>query len=452
MTVAQFFPLLLASVYQNLVQMPDERIQEDPAPKAKGKRAPEPKATGGDETVPDRRKVIGALLVSWCHAAAQFFFLHMSRARELHADRFAAEITGKPNVLATALVKISLGAGGLDPEIRCMLWCNACRVALHHDQIYEGLCRVCDRPVVKKEIKREGRSPALEAIGALGMVDPQMAKSFAAVAYALFPQGGFYEGKADYKKILHHWVQWETEENPWVGVYELLSTHPLLSCRLAYLSTQAEAMGQAAALKFVTPRLSGIPQSTKTTLGKLLLAPWLCFFIGLPALLAFNIHALGLILAATGVIFLVAVRNSYPRNQDEFPTLKIGELVKKNDIVHYQALPCTLTGRLLGVGERKPFAQQEFLLRDDTGALSLDFRNPLLRPSEFVFSPLRGKEMAGADVRITGWYRRAPVPYVELESLKIGNDTLQSPVRSLRSAGAGLLVLAGTVMLVLAHL
>src|SRR5262249_17960124 len=72
-------------------------------------------AGGGDgkEKAPAWVVSVGAYVL---YVVSQYIVLWFSRTREYHADRFAGQVTGNPNALASALVKIAYGLAPLDSQ------------------------------------------------------------------------------------------------------------------------------------------------------------------------------------------------------------------------------------------------------------------------------------------------------------------------------------------------
>ncbi len=86
-----------------------------------------------------------------------------------------------------------------------------------------------------------------------------------------------------------------------------------------------------------------------------------------------------------------------------------------------RSIPCKLKGTLIGRGVPGLIWSEDFVLRDPTGIIFLDYRQPS-KLWEFFFGLMRGEQLKDEGVEITGWYRRAPVPYVELNTLKVLTD------------------------------
>ncbi len=427
MTALQAFPFIFAVLYESTVQLP-----EGPG-SGKGLRAA--------EKVPGKPQYFGAFFLGAAISVIQALNLWFTRARELHADKFAADVTGNPQALASALVKISYGVGGLDKKVKTMLWCEACRTSLSHEQIFEGLCKTCDRPAVKKEIKNEHRSSVLEAVGSFGIVDPYLSKAFSSNSLLKIPVGRHFEGSANMQAV-EDWMRWELE-NPWSGFFGRLSTHPMLGLRLAYLAKYSKNVKPIVPIDY--EKLMEIPD--KKEIFKVYGINAIFILLFLPGLVFFVPWLLGISMVAMGALMLMRLKESY--EHDLFPMVKLNSLIARQDMTPWTAEPCKIMGRILGLGDTKPFGQGEFVVQDDTGSVLLDYRQPH-RFWEFVFSLFRGGSWSDQEVRIMGWYRRAPVPYIEVESLKSKGETIESPVFKMQTAVAWLSLVLGVGLFALA--
>src|SRR5207344_416074 len=92
MTIAQLVPLLLYFVYRTALQ----------GRGGKGEGGGYRAAVG-----------VGAYVL---YVASEYVVLWFSRTREYYADRFAGRVTGNPNALASALVKIAYGLAAADSK------------------------------------------------------------------------------------------------------------------------------------------------------------------------------------------------------------------------------------------------------------------------------------------------------------------------------------------------
>jgi heat shock protein HtpX len=77
----------------------------------------------------------------------------------------------------------------------------------------------------------------------------------------------------------------------------------------------------------------------------------------------------------------------------------------------------------------------------------IDYRQPL-HIWEWLFGLFRAGEFAGKPVEAVGWFRRAPLPYLELKSITVDGVTRHSYARHARYIGAALLAVIGAALIV----
>ena len=89
-------------------------------------------------------------------------------------------------------------------------------------------------------------------------------------------------------------------------------------------------------------------------------------------------------------------------------------------------------------------------MKDSTGLMRLQYRQPL-RVLEFLFGLYKADSVIGSQVRVHGWYRRAPAPYLEISHVEMtdsGSGGLRCYYKwgsygvGLFSIGVGLVLLA----------
>jgi Zn-dependent protease with chaperone function len=95
MTLANLVPLLLYYVYYLGIQL-----------------------RGGDKDKSGGAAVLVAVGAYVLYIVSEYIVLWFSRTREYYADRFSGRVTGKPNALASALVKIAYGLAAQDSKVR----------------------------------------------------------------------------------------------------------------------------------------------------------------------------------------------------------------------------------------------------------------------------------------------------------------------------------------------
>jgi Zn-dependent protease with chaperone function len=366
MTVANLVPLLLYYIYE-------------------ATRPRENNKNGRGTAV-----AVGAYVL---YIISQYIVLWFSRTREFHADRFAGEETGNPNALSRALIKIAYGlaARGTKPD---------------------------DAPEAEAgaEKPRKRNYVGAGAWGALNIADSRTSVTL------VMNSGGTTEASRGVElervKSAMQWDLW----NPWAGWFELHSTHPLTAKRLLALSDQASAMGQEPLVTFDRKKPESYWDEFLIDVAVLLLplvgilsGPVIYFGVGLmagtwlPELLLLSVALFGLGLV---VRTLLAYRGKI------FPHLSVAALLGHVKVSPVRPVPATVTGTIIGKGVPGLVFSEDFVLRDGTGILFLDYRQPLAI-WDFLFGLLRAGNYQGKEVRVTGWFRREPVPYLEIYKLEV---------------------------------
>lgn len=334
---------------------------------------------------------------------SQYIVLWFSRVREYFADRFSGEITQNPDHLASALVKIGYGLAG-------------------------------------KEKNKKNRDARVDSLKAMGVFDPSAAKALAVTTYHPASMGG--EVDKDLLKGAMRWDLW----NPWALYYELHSTHPLIAKRLLALSRQAKAYGKQPYITFNERK----PESYWDEFFVDLFISFLPFIaIILPSILyAFTLNPFYLKPAVflLGAAYIIVVNFSY--NFSYFPEMNIASLLKKVKVSKIRPVPCVVKGKIVGRGIPGLIWSEDFVLQDDTGIIFLDYQQPLAIWN-FLFGLLRAKKYIGEEVTITGWYRRSPVPYIEIKTLETQYKKNNCYVFNIKMLLGWFLVILGLAMMFL---
>jgi Zn-dependent protease with chaperone function len=372
MTIAHLVPLLLYYVYRTLIRM---------------------RSSGRDKSAAGRIVIaIGAYVL---YIVSEYIVLWFSRTREYHADRFAGRVTGNPNALASALVKIAYGLAA------------------------RGGSEDTDRGKNNEQRLRHG---SLDSIGAMGIFDPDAAKSLVMSASVSRSNDASSNVGAENLKSVMQWDLW----NPWAAFYELNSTHPLIAHRLQYLADQAAAMNQTPYIVFDRNKPESYWDEFMVDLIVLYLP-----LIGLSAAICSSLLALGSVmdqplklfgfaLAGFGAGTVLKTLFSYRSNY--FVPVSVAGLLHKVKVSAVRPVPARLKGTIIGRGVPGLIWSEDFVMQDKSGILFLDYRQPL-RIWDWLFGLLRSGEYAGQTVEVTGWFRRAPVPYLEIATMTAGGQT-----------------------------
>jgi Zn-dependent protease with chaperone function len=367
------------------------------------------------------------------YIVSEYMVLWFSRTREYYADRFAGRVTGNPNALASGLVKIAYGlAARAEPP----------------GAVKEG------GEVKESEKKPPVRRDRIGALRALNIFDDRAAVGLVMASATRAPT----EPRRPDVEQIKGAMQWDLW-NPWAKWYELHSTHPLVAKRLSYLADQAAHQDQEPLVVFDRQRPESYWDDFLVDLVVMWL-PLLGFLLGaatgagaaLGVGLGWGQAALlglggGLVLG--GLAGLRQLRFSYRR--DAFPHLSVAALLHRVKVSSVRPVPATLTGTIIGKGVPGLVYSEDFVLQDRTGILFLDYQQPL-GLWNFFFGLLRARRYQGKEVRVRGWYRRAPVPYLQIDRLEVLDGSL--PPRRCYAyhaqwVVAGLLAVVGTAMIVL---
>ena len=358
---------------------------------------------------------IGAYIV---YLISQYIVLYFSRIREYYADRFGAESVGSAAALSGALVKIAYGlAGRRDADSR----------------------------------SDEKQSSTINSIGALGISNFESGQALAVTTglptIHLRPQDGKTSYEVD-KASLRGAMKWDLW-NPWASFYEIHSTHPLTAKRLLHLSRQSEELGEE---PYVTFNLVKPESYWDEFLHDvvMIMFPWLLilgFFIA-PSLenpiigpedyLAWVIFLFGL-----GYLYKLYFR--YPTSI--YPEMSVETLLHQVRVSDIRPIPCTVRGTVRGKGIPGLVFSDDLVMQDDTGIIFLDHRQPLAI-WEWIWGWMLGDSMIGKEITVQGWYRRSPMPYIEMNTFTVENVTRKSYLWMFRYATAVVILIFGTMLVV----
>lgn len=363
MTAAQLVPLILYYIFRTLISI-----------------------RGGKEDKTQGPRLAIAIASYILYIISEYIVLWLSRTREYFADRFAGNVTKNPNSLASGLVKIGYGLAGKESG--------------------------------KKRKKKEERKPGLEAVGALGIFDT---KSSVAMVISSVPSVSAAKKMGDEidKENLKGAMKWDLW-NPWAKYYELHSTHPLIANRINHLSMQSEVLGQEPYIRFDVRKPESYWDEFLVDIFIRLL-PILAFIGFLTVFLVTNDRSwIGAGIFAAGIASFLKTKVTY--RSDFFPDMSISSLLKKVKVSGIRPVPCKMKGTIIGRGIPGLIWSEDFVMQDETGIIFLDYRQPI--PLwDFFFGLLKRARYNNREAEVIGWYRRAPVPYIELKSIRAKGET-----------------------------
>lgn len=360
MTIAQLIPLLAYYIYRA-------------ASKSSSKSS---KRNGAISLV-----AAAAYVVYIC---SELVILWFSRVREYYADQFAAETTKNPGALAQALVKIGYGLAAAGHNI----------------------------PTQPSSDEKTSRfSGAFEA---LNIFDKRAALSLVVAT------GGRQNTGAIEPERIKDAMQWDLW-NPWASYYEIMSTHPLIAKRLERLGDIAVVMEQEPFIVFDRNQSESYWDEffVDVCVAALPLIG-VMFGIGLVLLQTIssevNPHWFGLAFAFFGGGQIAKTSLSYKARS--FPAHTVAQLLKEVKVSPIRPVSATLEGIIIGKGIPGFIFSEDFIIQDESGIIFLDYRQPLPLWETF-FGLLKAGGYQGKTVVVKGWYRRAPVPFLEISEITI---------------------------------
>ena len=332
---------------------------------------------------------IGAYVL---YVISEYIVLWFSRTREYYADRFAGRVTGNPNALASALVKIAYGLSAQDSR---------------------------EHAAAGKD-KKEENSTAYRAAGAIGALNIFDRKSAMTAVMSASATGEARPGEVDPERVKSA-MQWDLW-NPWASWYELNSTHPLIAKRLLHLSDQASSQGGDPYIMFDRAKPESYWDDFFVDLCVLAL-PWLGLLTGIGCFVGLGLGAgswqpwlIGMAIALLGAGAFI--KNWFSYRGKIFEHRTVATLMGQVKVSPVRPIPCTLQGTIIGKGVPGLIWSEDFVIQDPTGILFLDYRQPLAI-WDWLFGLLRAGRYQGKEVRVTGWFRRAPMPYLEIYRLEV---------------------------------
>jgi Zn-dependent protease with chaperone function len=320
--------------------------------------------------------------------------LIVSRIREYYADEHAAEVTEDPNLLSTALVKIAYG--------------------LLIDAKYE-----------------ERKKSTVRALRGLGIFDPSVAQSF---AVASMNRSGQFS-----KETVQAAAGWDLF-NPWAKYYQIFSTHPLPAKRIMRLNKQCEIYGLRPEIDFSRAEDLKVEQVGKSMIDEFMVDVSVKF---LPILILIALIGATVfwIFAAAGFFIDILINTLTLSNlillwaigfyligfgsliktkfmyKGGFQPKNIQELVTNIKVSPIRTIPAIVEGRVIGRGTPGFFLSEDLYLQDPTGRMYIDYRFGF-GIIDFFFALARVKKLIGENVRIKGWYRRGPIPYLQVDTIE----------------------------------
>ena len=323
-----------------------------------------------DSDEANKAAIIG-LIAYVLYIISQYIILWLSRTREYYADEFAVRETKKPSSLAEALVKIGFGLS-------------------------------TSSATGKHDVNNKN---------ALGIFDKGASK---AMAISALDEKGVSKTKI---KNAMKWEMW----NPWAKWFELNSTHPLISKRINAISKLSHEFNEEAYIEF---DLNKEESYVDDFLLEVLISfmPVICLIVTAVLCFLFSQYMFKVIGAGLLITILFSYIKFKRAHKSGYTDKKVSDLLGEVKVSHITSIPCILKGTIIGRGNPGCIFNEDFVIKDETGIVFLDYNQPLTIINK-IFALFKSKEYFDKEVIVKGWYRRSPTPYVEIYEYTVDGKT-----------------------------
>ncbi|MBD2559167.1 MULTISPECIES: M48 family metalloprotease [Nostoc] len=320
----------------------------------------------------------------WCLLTGSALWL--SRLRLYYSDRVASEITGNPNALIRALLKIAIGIAA---DIQ----------------------------------KQEQTSWQLESLNLLTPVSHQQSLSLGTIASNL---------------SFESFLKWDTA-NPYRRWFTINNSHPLMGDRIERLCQIARHWHLDTELHFAS-----VPSKVKRQSFLLQIAPWLgiplgvlfAAFVWLTWQLAFTLKFLNLKWIyedwsfITGCLLIGFSIGTVMRINSFFPDIKpatvqtddyLPNLLADPSALPIDSVSVRLVGKLLGRQGTSNSLAQDLILQSSAGLVKLHHVS-------WLGQSVNHQDLIGRQIIVTGWFRRGATPWIDIQTLETqSGKTIHSP-------------------------
>ena len=220
------------------------------------------------------------------------------------------------------------------------------------------------------------------------------------------------------------WELWNT----WAKWYELNSTHPLISKRLQAIDKLAPEFGKAPFVEFDLVK----PESYLDDFIREVIISSLPALAFLGALVAGALFWFGeqkdkmwiaaAILILSAIFSLFKFRFTHPNK--EYYEANTAGLLGEPKVSGVRSIPCELKGLIIGRGDPGCIFSEDYVLQDESGIMFLDYNQPLFLLNK-IFAIFKAKKNIDRHAVVKGWYRRSPVPYVEMYKMEVDGRTVK---------------------------
>ena len=323
-----------------------------------------------------------AIVAYVLYIISQYIVLWLSRTREYYADSFSVDETKNPNALAEALVKIGFGLTTSE----------------------------------KSDKDKKDKKRSVSAVNGLGIFDKKTSKSL-----VLCSSSDGMSTKVS-KTSIKNAMKWE-KWNIWAKWYELNSTHPLISKRIENITKRCKEYKQDPYIIFDLKKdESYVDDFLIEVLLKFLpiagLISCIVFVMLMVANDSFKDYKIGLVISGLCMMFFETLLFLRRYRKNKFKESTVESLLGEVKVSGVTPIPCKVEGSVIGRGDPGYIFSEDFVIKDKTGIMFLDYNQPMWLINK-IFAFFKAKTFIDKDIIVKGWYRRSPVPYIEIYQMEM---------------------------------
>ncbi|HDM05865.1 MAG TPA: peptidase M48 [Candidatus Aenigmarchaeota archaeon] len=341
-----------------------------------------------------------------------YILLFLSRLREYYADEFSAEVTGNPNYLSTALLKIAYG--------------------------------IIAKPDKENEIR------LMKSTRTLGIFDFKAAKQVG-LLYASNLKSGSY-------KLIEKSFLFDLK-SPWAFFIELSSTHPLVGKRIKRLCCLAEKMKKKPIFDF--KKIEAIKIDKRKLYEGFILdvfmfyLPAFSLIVGLACLFLGILFLKSPLLTLIGKSFIllfglsIILQTIYKYREGKFKKSSVIELMSNVYASPIRGIPVELQGMVIGRGVPGFIFSEDMMFKDRSGLIYLNYESLIPIFGNLAFAWWKVKELIEEPCTARGWFVRGMTPLLELKELETKKEKIEGRIKTLGMITGIILTIFGLFLLFL---
>ncbi len=151
------------------------------------------------------------------------------------------------------------------------------------------------------------------------------------------------------------------------------------------------------------------------------------------------------------IVFVISTLITFSRSHKNrnYKNTTVADLLSEVKVSGVTSIPCIIKGEIIGRGNPGYIFSEDFVIKDETGIIFLDYNQPLSLINK-LFALLKSKKYINKQVEIKGWYKRSPIPYIEIHSIYIDGKTKRCHTYAVTKALAYISIAVGIFISIIA--